>query len=113
MLSNLTVNKLRPLIGVFLDLALTRYVVTKFYFYTDVRSFTNERLDCPRTVCSPWVELPSGSAMVGQSARSTSCKFTIQALLRGAEFRPAVSCLARIFVLLLFLYIIVVTFAVV
>jgi hypothetical protein len=40
--------------------------------------------------------------MVGQSTRSTSFTFTIQALLRGAEFRPAVSCLAGIFVLLFF-----------
>jgi len=53
MLPNLTVNKLRRLIGVFLDLASTRCVVTMFYFYTDVRSFTNEHLGCPRIVCSP------------------------------------------------------------
>jgi hypothetical protein len=46
---------------------------------------------------------------VGQSVRSTSFKFTIQALLRGAEFRPAVSCLAGTFVLLRAVYIIVVT----
>jgi hypothetical protein len=55
------------------------------------------------------VELPSGFAMVGRSVRSTSFKFTIQALLQGAEFRPAVSCLAGTFVLLLAVYIVVVS----
>lgn len=55
------------------------------------------------------VKLPSGSAMVGRSVRSTSFIFTIQALLRGAEFRPAVSCLVGTFVLLLAVYVIVVT----
>lgn len=55
------------------------------------------------------VELPSGSAMVGRSVRSTSFIFTIQALLRGAEFRLAVSCLVGTFVLLLAVYVIVVT----